>query len=70
VWRRQLRLAHATDLIGRGVPPADVAEEVGYANAPAFSTMFRQALGFPPSRLTGGDRGEEEARRIDRSDYS
>lgn len=50
-WRRQLRLARAIDLIGRGVPLAEVAAEVGYANAPAFSTMFRNALGFPPSRL-------------------
>jgi len=25
--------------------------EVGYANPPAFSTMFRNALGFPPSHL-------------------
>jgi len=50
-WRRQLRLARAIDLIGRGVPLAEVAAEVGYANAPAFSTMFRNALGFPPSQL-------------------
>jgi AraC-like DNA-binding protein len=51
VWRRQLRLARAIDLIGRGVPLADVAAELGYANAPAFSTMFRHALGIPPSQL-------------------
>ncbi len=51
LWRRQLRLAHAIDLIGRGVPLVNVAVEVGYANAPAFSTMFRNALGFPPSHL-------------------
>ncbi|KUZ89222.1 AraC family transcriptional regulator [Burkholderia ubonensis] len=51
IWRRQLRLARAIDLIGRNVPLADVATEVGYANAPAFSTMFRSALGFPPSHL-------------------
>jgi AraC-like DNA-binding protein len=54
VWRRQLRLARAIDLIGRGVPLADVATEVGYANAPAFSTMFRNSLGFPPSQLSTG----------------
>ncbi len=51
VWRRQLRLARAIDLIGRGIPLAEVAAELGYANTPAFSTMFRQALGFPPSHL-------------------
>lgn len=51
VWRRQLRLVRAIDLLGRGIPIADVAAELGYANAPAFSTMFRNALGFPPSQL-------------------
>jgi AraC-like DNA-binding protein len=51
-WRRQLRLARAIDLISRGTPLADVAAEVGYANAPAFSTMFRNSLGFPPSHLS------------------
>jgi AraC-like DNA-binding protein len=53
-WRRQLRLARAIDLIGRGVPLTDVATEVGYSNAPAFSTMFRNALGFPPSQISNG----------------
>lgn len=53
IWRRQLRLSRAIDLIGRGVPLHVVAAELGYANAPAFSTMFRHALGFPPSQLTG-----------------
>lgn len=51
-WRRQLRLERAINLIGRGVPMAEVAAEVGYANAPAFSTMFRNALGFSPSQLS------------------
>ncbi|HYS64810.1 MAG TPA: AraC family transcriptional regulator [Paraburkholderia sp.] len=51
IWRRQLRLSRAIDLIGRGVPLNVVAAELGYANAPAFFTMFRHALGFPPSQL-------------------
>jgi len=50
-WRRQLRLARAVDLICRGTPVLAVAEELGYANAGAFSTMFKRALGFPPSQL-------------------
>lgn len=53
VWRRQLRLACAIDSIGRGVPLTQIAADLGYANAPAFSTMFRHALGFPPSHLAG-----------------
>lgn len=47
-WRQQLRLAHAIDLMSRGKPLAHVAAETGYANAGAFSTMFRRALGRPP----------------------
>ncbi|MDF3834961.1 helix-turn-helix transcriptional regulator [Cupriavidus basilensis] len=47
-WRQQLRLAHAVDLINRGRPLAHVAAETGYANAGAFSTMFRRALGKAP----------------------
>ncbi|WP_158904557.1 helix-turn-helix domain-containing protein [Burkholderia sp. L27(2015)] len=50
-WRRQLRLTRAVDLICRGTPLLAVAEELGYANAGAFSTMFKRALGFPPSQL-------------------
>ncbi|MGC2971851.1 helix-turn-helix domain-containing protein [Paraburkholderia aspalathi] len=53
IWRRQLRLSRAIHLIGRGIPLHVVAAELGYANALAFSTMFRQALGFPPSQLAG-----------------
>lgn len=51
-WRQQLRLAHAVDLMGRGLPLADVAAEVGYDSPSAFSTMFKRALGVPPSRFT------------------
>jgi len=47
-WRQQLRLAHAIDLMSRGTPLAQVAAETGYANAGAFSTMFRRALGQAP----------------------
>jgi len=52
-WRQQLRLARAVDLMGRGLPLAEVAAEVGYAAPAAFSTMFKRALGVPPSRFTG-----------------
>jgi len=50
-WRQQLRLARAVDLMGRGLPLSEVAAEVGYAAPAAFSTMFKQALGVPPSRF-------------------
>jgi AraC-like DNA-binding protein len=51
-WRQQLRLARAVDLMGRGVPLAEVAAQVGYGAPAAFSTMFKRALGVPPSRFT------------------
>ena len=47
-----VRLARAVDLMGRGLPLAEVAAEVGYAAPAAFSTMFKRALGVPPSRFT------------------
>jgi len=50
-WRQQLRLARAVDLMARGRPLAEVAEEVGYAAPAAFSSMFKRALGVPPSRF-------------------
>lgn len=50
-WRRQVRLARAIGLIGQGGALADVAAESGYANAGAFSAMFKQALGVAPSRF-------------------
>jgi AraC-like DNA-binding protein len=51
-WRQQLRLARAVDLMGRGLPLAEVAAQVGYAAPAAFSTMFKRSLGVPPSRFT------------------
>ncbi len=51
-WRRQLRLVRAIDLLGRGMSITAVSVELGYANATAFTWMFKRALGFPPSRLS------------------
>ena len=50
-WRQQLRLARALDLIGRGRPSGEVAAELGYASAAAFSAMFKRAFGVPPGRF-------------------
>ncbi|MGT2511985.1 AraC family transcriptional regulator [Cupriavidus basilensis] len=57
-WRQQLRLAHAVDLMSRGKPLAHVASETGYANAGAFSTMFRRALGKAPRDFMARRTGE------------
>lgn len=60
-WRQQLRLARALDLIGRGLPLARVAADLGYAGPAAFSAMFKRSLGLPPSRFLreGRSRGTE-----------
>ncbi len=50
-WRQQLRLATALDLIGRGRPLGQVANELGYASQAAFSAMFKRAFGVPPGRF-------------------
>jgi AraC-like DNA-binding protein len=51
VWRQQVRLAKAVDLMSRGVSVTDIAAELGYANVGAFSSMFKRTLGVPPSQF-------------------
>jgi AraC-like DNA-binding protein/quercetin dioxygenase-like cupin family protein len=48
-WRQQVRLAHAAPLIARGMPLAQVADELGYTSQSAFSAMFRKTFGQSPS---------------------
>lgn len=48
-WRQQVRLAHATPMIARGMPLAQVSEQLGYASQSAFSAMFRKTFGTTPS---------------------
>lgn len=48
-WRQQMRLAHAAPLIARGLPLAQVAEQLGYASQSAFSAMFKKTFGTTPS---------------------
>jgi AraC-like DNA-binding protein len=49
-WRQQALLMRALELLAIGTPVAHVASILGYTEVAAFSTMFRQALGTPPSR--------------------
>lgn len=51
LWRQQVRLAHATVLVAEGRPFADIAAELGYASASAFSAMFRRAFGMSPRQF-------------------
>ncbi|MDT8992134.1 helix-turn-helix transcriptional regulator [Curvibacter sp. APW13] len=48
-WRQQAVLAHALPQLARGMPIAHVAAAAGYATDSAFSAMFKQAMGRPPS---------------------
>jgi AraC-like DNA-binding protein len=48
-WRQQMRLAHATPMITRGLSLSQVAAELGYANQSAFSAMFKKTFGQSPT---------------------
>ncbi|KAB0623591.1 AraC family transcriptional regulator [Castellaniella defragrans] len=49
-WRTQLRLTEAVCQLSLGFSVNSVARDMGYANANAFSAMFRRTLGEPPQR--------------------
>ncbi len=48
VWRRQAVLLAALPLLAKGNSVTDVALDLGYESAPAFTTMFRRMLGVAP----------------------
>jgi len=48
-WRTRLRLIAAIDRLGRGATVTDVAFELGYSSASAFTYMFRRSVGTPPA---------------------
>lgn len=50
-WRQQAILAYALPLLARGQPVSAVAAASGYASDSAFSSMFKAAMGQPPSRF-------------------
>ena len=50
-WRQQVLLARAVTLAARKLPMANIAAELGYASASAFSAMVRRSVGAPPSRF-------------------
>ncbi|MFM9434863.1 AraC-like DNA-binding protein [Janthinobacterium sp. CG_23.3] len=56
-WRQQVRLAHAAPMIARGMPLAQVAEELGYASQSAFSAMFKKTFGSSPSAFFADGHG-------------
>jgi AraC-like DNA-binding protein len=48
-WRRQSRLLTSLSLLTEGRSIGEVAHEVGYDSAAAFSTAFKQCFGSSPS---------------------
>ncbi|GLY63888.1 AraC family transcriptional regulator [Amycolatopsis taiwanensis] len=60
IWRRRACVLHALPKLAAGRPVAEIAADLGYANPGAFTTMFKQLLGTPPSAFR--DRGAAIAR--------
>jgi len=48
-WRHKLRLFLALEWLCAGRNVTDIALDLGYASTSAFSYMFRQEMGCPPS---------------------
>ncbi len=51
-WRRRVRLFHAVRLLEEGAAVSEVALEVGYASASAFSHAFARQFGRSPTGRT------------------
>ena len=48
-WRQQLRVVLALERLAAGDPVTNVALDLGYRTPGSFTTMFKKALGVPPS---------------------
>lgn len=48
LWRRQVRLTKAVELLVSGYSIKEIAHKVGYCQSSAFVEMFRQTLGTTP----------------------
>ncbi|WP_372353393.1 AraC family transcriptional regulator [Rhizobium sp. BT-175] len=53
-YQRQLRLSRARQLLRSGMPPADVAEMVGFADQSHLSRLFKQTTGVTPADYAKG----------------
>jgi len=50
-WRRQVRLLAALDQLAINTPVANIALDLGYRSASAFTVMFKRALGQRPTHF-------------------
>lgn len=48
-WRQQAQLAHAMEMLARGISVMEVAYTLGYATPSNFIAMFRRAFGDSPA---------------------
>lgn len=53
VWRQQLRLLRAMEMLAAGQSVTTVALDLGYDSPSAFTAMFRRTLGTTPKRYFG-----------------
>lgn len=49
-WKQQFQIVLALQYLAEGLSVQIVAEKLGYESVPAFVTMFKKALGKPPSQ--------------------
>jgi AraC-like DNA-binding protein len=54
-WRQQACLLAALTRLGGGDPITQVAVDLGYSSASAFTAAFRRVLGAAPSRYLAAD---------------
>jgi AraC-like DNA-binding protein/quercetin dioxygenase-like cupin family protein len=50
-WRQQVFLSRALGMAAEGRPMGQIAGELGYASASAFTAMVRRSVGQPPRRF-------------------
>lgn len=50
LWRRQLRMGLALEMLAADVPASTVAWELGYSTPGNFTVAFRETFGSPPSK--------------------
>jgi AraC-like DNA-binding protein len=48
LWRRQVRLTKAVELLVSGCSVKEAASEIGYSQSSAFVEMFRRTFGTTP----------------------
>jgi AraC-like DNA-binding protein/mannose-6-phosphate isomerase-like protein (cupin superfamily) len=59
-WRQQARLVNALGQLANKTPVAQVAHQLGYNSASAFTAMFRRALGVEPRRYFSSEPQADE----------